>query len=330
MATYEDSYVDVRKALDTLADNIRDARMSRSLRRVRGRINDGESMFEAFRREGDRYPELFLRMTKVGEESGTLAQVYSQLANYFGERVAMRRRFIMRLIYPSLMLSVAILVHSVLSAVFNTISMEASALDWNEMERVFVRTFLRDVGIVAALVAGIYLIRLLFWGRTAIDAFLFFLPGIGRPFRKGVLGRFSFSMALMTGSAIPMPEAVRESGKATDNGYAAWQLDRAASQIEEGTELTPALDETNLFPREFMDVMETAEESGKIAESLQHVAPRYTEEADDSMNALLAGLAWAIYLGVVAFMAYYIITLYARYIGMVMGAMGGMGAAGGY
>jgi len=330
MATYEDSYVDVRKALDTLADNIRDARMSRSLRRVRGRINDGESMFEAFRREGDRYPELFLRMTKVGEESGTLAQVYSQLANYFEERVAMRRRFIMRLIYPSLMLSVAILVHSVLSAVFNTISMEASALDWNEMERVFVRTFLRDVGIVAALVAGIYLIRLLFWGRTAIDAFLFFLPGIGRPFRKGVLGRVSFSMALMTGSAIPMPEAVRESGKATDNGYAAWQLDRAASQIEEGTELTPALDETNLFPREFMDVMETAEESGKIAESLQHVAPRYTEEADDSMNALLAGLAWAIYLGVVAFMAYYIITLYARYIGMVMGAMGGMGAAGGY
>ncbi|MCD6405956.1 MAG: type II secretion system F family protein [Planctomycetes bacterium] len=319
MATYQDSFVDIRRALESLASSARDHRTSASLKRVSARIDDGDSLYEAFSKEGNLYPQIFLRMTKVGEESGTLAEVYAHLAQYLEEQVAMRSRFLWRLVYPAFMLVGAVVVHSVITAFYA--SLTGSGVDWSRLEVIFLKTFLMDIAKIGAVVGIILAARLLFWGRSITDAFLIFVPPFCWPFKKTMLARFAFSMGLMTGSAIPLAEAVRESGEATGNGYAAWVLEKASARIEEGMQLTPALVRTRLFPEDFINVVEIAEESGKVSESLQRVAVHYREDADISMNRLVSGIAWAIYLGIVVLLAYYIVSLYARYVQQIYNSM---------
>jgi type II secretory pathway component PulF len=320
MATYQDSFVDIRKAINSMAEGSADFRLSSSLRRVGERVKEGDSLFEAFSKEGDRYPLIFLRMTKVGEESGTLAVIYTQLADYFDQQVSMRRKFIARLIYPAFMILALIVVHSLVKAVFAAFA--SSAASYNAIERMFLQNLLRDSSIVALVLAAFIVLRLLLVGRSITDFLVLFIPGLRGPFRKLMLSRFSLSMYLMTGSAIGMPEAVRESGKSSNNAFASMLLDKAADRIEDGTPLTPALDGTHLFPRDFIDIVEVAEESGTISESLRRVSRHYAEDAEMAFNRLVSGIAWGIYLFVAGLMAYYIITLYAQYVGKITSEMG--------
>lgn len=319
MATYQESFVDIRKALGSLGRNCGDSRMSASLGRILERVIGGSSLYGAFDEEGDKYPQIFLRMTKVGEETGTLARVYHQLADYLDGQVAMRRAFIAQMIYPTFMIAVMILVHAVLTAVHG--AMGKAGLSWPELERLFIRTLAIDVGIIVAVLVVFFTLRYVLWGRSVMDAAILFIPGLGAPFRKQLLARFSFSMGLMASSAIPLPEAVTESGKATNNAYAAWKLARASERLVKGEQLTPVLADTRLFPESFIYIVDAAEESGKLAESLQRAAENYTEEADVSMKRLIAGFAWLIYLAMMGVMAFYIVKLYAGYVGDIDKAM---------
>jgi len=321
MSTYQDSFVDIRKALESLARGARSLRMRRSLERVRSRIIEGDTLFEAFESEGDRYPEIFLRMTKVGEESGTLAAVYREVAEYLEHQLMMRRRFLMRMIYPSFMLAVMILVHGVLKAVRRSMN-EYESLNFAALERVFLRTVAIDLLIVGAVLTAFFAVRFLFWGRSLTDALVILTPGLRGPFRKQMLARFCFSLGLMSASAIPLPEAVAESGRATGNAYAAWRLKRASRDLVEGEQLAPTLERTHLFPEDFINVIEVAEESGQLSESLQRVAVHYSEDADMSMQRLVTGLAWGIYLGMMAVMVYNILTVFAQYVNTVSGFAG--------
>jgi len=322
MATYQESFVDIRRALKSLSENASDSRLSSSLARVLERVKDGDSLFEAFSREGNRYPLIFLRMTKVGEESGTLATIYHQLADFFDQQLAMRRRFTARLIYPAFMVLALIVVHSLVSAVFSFFNPEGEqSVTFNAIEDQFFRNLARDFAIVGGIIFALILLRFLLVGRSVTDALVLYVPGLAGAFRKLMMARFSLSMYLMTGSAIGMPEAVRESGKATNNAYAAWLLEKAGRRIEEGTPLTEVLRDTALFPADFIDIVDVAEESGTVSESFRRVAPRYAEDAEIAMNRLVSAFAWGAYLFVAGIMAYYIITLYAGYIDRLMSQM---------
>lgn len=316
MATYQDSFVDIRKALESLGHGSRNPRMRASIKRIRARIIEGDTLYEAFESEGDRYPEIFLRMTKVGEESGTHARVFGELAEYLEHQLMMRRRFSMAMIYPCFMLAVMILVHGVLTAVGKSMAAHG-ALNFGTVEKAFLTTILKDFLIIAVIVAALFAIRFLFWGRSIMDAMLIYIPGLRGPFRKQMLARFCFSLGLMSGSAIPLPEAVAESGKATGNSYAAWISKRVSKYLEEGEQLTPTLERTRLFPQDFIDVVEVAEESGRLSESLQRVALHYSEDADISMQRLVSGLAWGIYIGMMGVMVYCIIMVFSQYVNMI-------------
>jgi type II secretory pathway component PulF len=319
MATYQDSFVDIRRALASLADGARDSRLSGSLRRVAERVNEGASLYEAFEAEGNRYPQIFLRMTKIGEASGTLAQIYRTLADYLEQQVAMKRRFIGRLIYPGFMLFMMMVVHSILTGVFAGVGGQST--NWSQIERVMARQFAIDISLAVGAVLAVFALRYALAGRSLTDAFVLYMPPLRGAFRKLVMARFSLSMYLMTGSAIGLPEAVEESGKATGNWYFAHRCAKAARCIEEGEPLTPVLDDIDIFPRDFIDIVEVAEESGTLSESMRRVAPHYAEDAEMSMNRLVTGLAWALYLGMMAVMGFYIITLYAKYISGLQGLM---------
>jgi type IV pilus assembly protein PilC len=316
MATYQDSFVDIRKALNSMSEGTGDSRMSASLRRVLERVKDGDSLFEAFGREGTRYPVIFLRMTKVGEEAGTLAAVYHQLADYLDQQVAMRRRFFSRMIYPSLMVVALIVILSLVRAVTGSISAEGS-VSIQQIEKVFVMNALQGFGVVAAIVGAILIARMLFVGRSVTDGAVLFIPGLAGAFRKLVLYRFSLSMYLMTGSAIGMPEAVRESGKATNNALFAHSMEKVARQLEDGVGLTEALSESMFFPREFLDIVEVAEESGTVSESLKRLTPHYAEDAEIALNRIVSTIAWGAYLTVAGIMAYHIIKMFAGYVGAI-------------
>ena len=318
MATYQDSYVDIRKALKSLAATSGDSALSASLARVRERVNDGSTLHQAYAVEGNRFPPILIRMTKVGEESGALAEIYRHLADYFELQLTIRRGFISALFLPGLQIGALIFVHSILSAFFAAFSTTSGAMSWSELERIFITTLLTDLSLIALLVGAILLARRYIWGKRFTDYFIMLVPGIRTPFRKLMLHRFSLSMYLMTTSAIGFPEAIRESARAANNAWLEGKLARAPHAIEEGAELSAALSGAGVFSAEFNDMMQVAEESGTVAETFRRLATRYGEDAETSMKRFASLVGKSIYIITSIILIIYIFKLFLRTYGPIL------------
>src|SRR6478735_2632388 len=76
----------------------------RSVRGVAGRLSEaierGDNLSDALEREARAFPPLFLAMTKVGETTGRLAEIFGELEKYFALELQLLRQFRAHTILP--------------------------------------------------------------------------------------------------------------------------------------------------------------------------------------------------------------------------------------
>lgn len=70
------------------------------------KVNEGKKLSEALGQEKN-FPALYVPLVAVGEESGTLADVFGHLAFYLRDRKNMKQKMIQALLYPVLVLVTA-------------------------------------------------------------------------------------------------------------------------------------------------------------------------------------------------------------------------------
>ncbi|HIE99912.1 MAG TPA: hypothetical protein EYQ63_23645, partial [Fuerstia sp.] len=75
--------VDVRKSLKTSSSNTRDPRLSDTVGDVLTCVKKGDDLTTSFKQHGKRYPALFLDLLNVGEQTGSLPEVFAALADYY-------------------------------------------------------------------------------------------------------------------------------------------------------------------------------------------------------------------------------------------------------
>ena len=93
-----------------------------------------------------------------------------------------------------------------------------------------------------------------------------------------------------------------------------------AAAVEGGSTLTEALEGTGLFPREYIEVIRIAEESGKASERFGWLAVHHAERSERALKILGTALAWLVWVIVAAFIASFIFAFFVRYIGMLNNA----------
>ncbi|MGL5416925.1 MAG: type II secretion system F family protein [Clostridium sp.] len=73
-----------------------------SLKEIKNSIEKGNGISESFNLFKDLYPSFFIKMLKIGEETGKLEKVLKSLAKYYKSREEYKQKVIESLIYPCL------------------------------------------------------------------------------------------------------------------------------------------------------------------------------------------------------------------------------------
>src|SRR5207244_4041169 len=96
----------IRKALDLLADRLTDQQLGHHVKTVRDEVKNGTLLSEAFRRQRV-FPTIYTTSVMAGEKSGGLVEVLERYVNYQKLSLAVRKKVIVSLLYPLLLVGAA-------------------------------------------------------------------------------------------------------------------------------------------------------------------------------------------------------------------------------
>ncbi len=297
LATLVQSGMPVESALATAAEQSEKMRLKRIILAVRGKVLEGHTLADALAEFPHVFPDLYRATVAAGEHSGHLEAVLGRLADYTESRQALSQKMGLALIYPVLMIVVAILVVVVLLAyvvpqvvgVFDNIGQELPLLTRG---LIAVSDFLSAWGIslVLLLLAAVVTFRLLLRRegfRAVWHAWLLRLPLVGRLVRGLNTARFARTFSILGSSGVPVLEGMRIASEVVANLPMRRAVDEAARRVREGSTINRALQQSGYFPPMVVHLIASGEASGNLDEMLERAATSQERELETAVSALM-------------------------------------------
>lgn len=288
--------VPLTRALASLAESCRNLAMKQALLDISQQLASGRSMSQAMSQYPKIFPILMVSIINVGEATGNLEQAFLQISHYMEREKHTSTQVKSALRYPTMviiaiaiaMIIVNIYVIPAFKGVFEKIGAE---LPWQTKLLLSISDFVVSHGLhllggLAAIIviAAKYLQSpggLENWHRLQLR-----IPAIGNIIEQATMERFARSFAMVLASGVPLLQGISIVSQAVGNVYIGNKLYRMRIGIEKGDSISRMARSIGLFPPLVVQMIIVGEESGNIAEMLQHVAEFYEGEIDQSIKNL--------------------------------------------
>jgi type IV pilus assembly protein PilC len=329
LATMQHAGVPLLKTLDTLAKKTGDSRCRDHLAAVRDAVKGGTDIAAAMRERGSYFPELTIDMIAVGEQTGSLPEVLDALAAHYENLVRLRRNFLGQIAWPAIQLVAAIFI---IAGVIFLLGFVASTSGGKPVDMLglglvgtaaAIKFLAVSFGSIFAILGGYYVAAHTFRQKRFLDGLLMRIPVLGNCMRDFAVARFSWGFALTQQAGMQIGKSLEASFKATGNGAFVGASDRVVELVMSGEELSTALEAARLFPEEYLQIVQVAETSGTVPETLARLSPQFEEQARRSLSMLATALAWLVWCIVAGLIIYVIFSVVAKYVGLINAAASG-------
>jgi type IV pilus assembly protein PilC len=309
----------ILKSLDLLADRLTDPKLGPHIRAVRDQVHSGALLSEAFRSQG-LFPKIYVTSVMAGEKSGSLAEVLDRYISYQKLALAVRKKVMVSLLYPSVLivLVLCLIVFLVTFVVPNFAQLYQSMsaqLPAVTQILIAVGTTARNYVLVlfAALVGAGFLFRI--WARREsakekIDAVKMHTPILGDIWLKYQVAQFSRVLSTLLTGGIPLVQGLETVSDSLGTALLRRALASAGKMVREGQTLSGSLTSTGMFPSLAIDMIEVGESTGALPVMLTSVAEFYEEDVNTKMTAALSLIEPAIMIFMGIFVAFVLIALY--------------------
>ena len=264
---------------------------------VRARVVEGEPLAHALGGFPRVFPEIYRATVAAGEQSGRLDTVLERLAEYTENRDQLRQRVLGALLYPIVLTVMCLLIITglltyVVPKVVEVFESGKTALPLLTRMLLATSNFLQDFGLWLLLLIVLGIVGLSRWvrapeARRKVDALLLRLPLIGRLVRGFNTARFTRTFSILTGSAVPVLEALHIAGRVINNLPMRDAVTTATERVREGAPIGRSLAASRLFPPMTVHLISSGESSGRLEEMLERAAANQERELDGLLTALV-------------------------------------------
>lgn len=305
MASMLDAGLPVSRVLQVLQEQAGKHGLRDQFRNVARRVSAGDTLAEAFQASGN-WPSLFIRFIAIGEETGGLDRMASELTRFYETRQRVRRQFISQLALPVLQYVAAVFILCGALYILNSVQGNPTHLG---------RNMALGYGIPAALACLYYLMHVELLPGRWFQELLLQVPGLRAVVRNAALARFSRTMHLSLAAGLPIKECLDCSFQATDNKAYIARYEQFLAAVEDGRPLAPQFRASSLFPDNYGHVISVGEEAGKLSEKFEWLADNYTEEFERSLSTFATIVSRGVYALVAIIIIVMIFKLFASYAG---------------
>lgn len=310
LSTLLSSGVDIRSALELLAEEQTKPRHRELVTSIHDKIVEGAPLSDALKTSAYFTPYEYFSV-QIGEESGKLNDVLKELALFYTKKLKQRRQMINALSYPSLILftSVAAVIFMLtfivpmFSDVFARFGGELPALTKSiiSLSEFFASQLPVMLLLTVALTVFVFYNKGKTWFRRYGTTIFLKIPVVGEVYSSIHLARFCSAMALLIGSKVPLLNAI-QLVRQMMNFY---PIDNSLAHIEKailnGDSLHSALKKFKIYSPRMVALLKVGEEVNSLDKFFDKLGKNYAEEAEHKTGLLSTFLepVMIIFLGVI-------------------------------
>jgi len=266
---------------------------------IRSEVMAGQSLSTALAQHPRDFADIYRALVASGEQIGQLARVLSRLADYIERRNALVQKVKLAFTYPAIVTVVAFaivifLLTYVVPQIVSVFANTKQKLPFLTVMMLAISDFVRNYGwMVALAVAALFW----FWRRLLKNpaiklrwhAWLLDAPLFGKFERSLNTARFASTLAITTGSGVPILRALQTSRDTLTNVAMRAQVEDATTSVREGVGLARALSTHKHFPPMLIHMIRAGEVTGELPAMLERASS--AQEQDLERRALtIAGL----------------------------------------
>ncbi|WP_337173049.1 type II secretion system F family protein [Paludisphaera sp.] len=335
-ASYLHAGVDYDRALSSLGRQYKGTALGPVVERVRGRIKAGATLEDATEPERDVFGPVFQSMIAVAEARGGVPETLRSLGASFEARQRLIRQARSAMIYPVIVLFLAttiaclmaIYILPMFAELLSDISKKAQ-LPWASRAMMAFSRFVSGGGwwLMPIVLIGAPL-ALLRWHRTpagqaVLDPILLRIPVLGTIFRKLDVGRFARTLASLLDAGVDVGSSMDLTARAMATAPMRNAVRAAKAPVMDGGELSGALSRSGWFGPDVIAVLESGEETGKLPETLNHLADDYEEQVAYMVKNLGQLIQPLLVLMIAGFVLFIILAVFLPYIQVITSLAGG-------
>lgn len=297
LATLLENGLRINDALQVLVDTASSQALADIWTGVHSDVQAGSSLYEALNKYPELFDVLYLEMTNIAENTGTLPTVFRSLANNLAFQRDLKNKTIQALTYPLIIFFVCV---TAILAIFNFVipnmeSVFASAKNlpgytqWllNSSRFVSQNNFL-----ILSLFVGMIFIIVSLWSKNSTRQMLMMviskLPLLGLLVEKAEQIRFCSAMSLTLESGLSLSNSLALSIKILTSDINKQQLKNLKIKVDNGASLAETLAQTYFLDRVSVALIKVGEESGALEHSFNEVTKRAKNSFESWMMKMTA------------------------------------------
>jgi type II secretory pathway component PulF len=317
-AAYMNAGVDIGKSLTNLRRQFALTALGPVIGRLEEAVKRGDSFAEAVAREPQAFDALFVGMIKVAEARGGLPETLRLLSRHYENRQSLIRQVRSAMIYPIAVLFVAAGVVALMTlwllpmfaSLLKEIAGRSAELPLPSRILMAFSGFMQSAGwlVMPLVMIGGPLVLLWLYrtgpGKAMMDRMILWVPVFGPLVTKIDTTRFARTLAALLNAGVDVGSSMDLTADVVHLDPFRLAVRRARTFVMNGDAMSEALNKTRQFGPDVIAVVDSGEETGKLPESLDHLADDYEEQVAymvRNMGQLIQPLLLILLGGVVLF-----------------------------
>jgi general secretion pathway protein F len=299
LASLLEASLPLEQAFSALQEQAERAYVRDLVASIRSEVIAGASLSDALAKHPRDFTDIYRALVTSGEQIGQLARVLSRLADYIERRNALVQKVRLAFTYPAIVTVVAFLIvifllTYVVPQIVSVFANTKQQLPFLTEVMLGVSDFVRHYGwmlLLATIGVGFA------WHKALQNAsvrlrwhtWLLTAPFYGKFERSLNTSRFASTLAITTGSGVPILRALQTSRDTLTNVAMRAQVEAATTSVREGASLAHALSAHQHFPAMLVHMIRSGEMTGELPAMLERAAN--AQEQDLERRAMtMAGL----------------------------------------
>lgn len=272
---------------------------SEQWKQVHDYVIDGMSLADAMAKSPKTFPRVYVAMVQAGETGGFLDLVLSQIADFQARDKELRAKVMTAMLYPSILLMLAIGVVVFLLTFFiprfqSVFAGFGATLPLPTQIVVASSQIVRSYGLFVVLGLGLVGLAVRNWfasetGRRRWEGFILRTPVIGKLVAQFAMARFCRMLGTLLGAGVPLVQALNVARKSIGNQILVDAVSKSIERVQEGGQLGASLgDCKNLFSGSVVEMISVAEESSRLDQELVRISNVTEGDLDRELKTAVA------------------------------------------
>jgi len=321
-ATMIDAGLPLVQCIEILGTQTENKRFGRILLDVKANVEGGATFSDSLKRYPKTFNDLYTNLVAAGELGGILDTIMNRLASYLEKNAQLQRKVKGAMVYPTIVLIVAIGVVSILlTKVIPTFEkmfkdfgaekeMPAATQFVINLSKGFIQNLPAIVLTLGALITAVVMIYRTKRGKWIFHSFFLVIPILGTVIRKIAVARFTRTLGTLLSSGVPILDALDTVSRSAGNVVVEHAIRFARDRISEGRNMADPLAEAKVFPGMVVQMIAVGEQTGALDQMCNKIADFYDEEVDVAVEALTSMLEPIMMVGLGGSLGFMIIAMY--------------------